>query len=96
MSGPPEGDPPEASGALRIGLVYDRFGDAEPPPGAPPDWDAEYEPEATIAALEDAVRRLGHRPVRIGNVQALLAAMARGPLALDAAITQAESAGGRN
>ena len=82
--------------SLRIGLIYDRFGDAEPPPGAPPDWDAEYEPEATIVALEDAIRRLGHRPVRIGNVRALLAAMARGPLALDAAVTIAESYGSRN
>ncbi|OZC04494.1 D-alanine--D-alanine ligase family protein [Rubricoccus marinus] len=82
--------------SLRIGLVYDRFGDAEAPPGAPPDWDAEYEPEETIAALEGAVRELGHRPVRIGNARALLAAMQRGPLALDAAVNIAESYGSRN
>ncbi|MEL6615033.1 MAG: D-alanine--D-alanine ligase, partial [Bacteroidota bacterium] len=50
----------------------------------------------TIAALEDAVRRRGHRPRPIGNLQALLAAMQRGPLALDAAITIAESYGSRN
>ena len=99
-------DAPEASGGpLRVGLVYDRFGDAEPPPGAPPDWDAEYEPEATIAALEDALRRLGHTPVRVGNVPALLGAVCSGsrqrprltpPLALDAAVTIAESYGSRN
>lgn len=82
--------------ALRVGLVYDRFGDAEPPPGAPPDWDAEYEPEETVAALEAALVRLGHQPVRIGNVPALLAAMARGPLNLDAAVNIAESYGSRN
>ena len=81
---------------MRVGLVYDRFGDAAPPPGAPPDWDAEYEPEATVAALEAAVRRLGHTPVRMGNVPALLAALARGPLGLDAAVTIAESYGSRN
>ncbi len=85
--------------SLRIGLVYDRFGDAEPPPSAPPDWDAEYEPEATIVALEDAVRGLGHTPVRIGNARALLAAMHeagdRG-LGLDAAVNIAESYGSRN
>ncbi len=81
---------------MRVGLVYDRFGDAPAPPGAPPDWDAEYEPEATILTLEAAVRRLGHEPVRVGNVPALLAAMARGPLHLDAAITIAESYGSRN
>ncbi|HEX8385094.1 MAG TPA: D-alanine--D-alanine ligase [Rubricoccaceae bacterium] len=81
---------------MRVGLVYDRFGDAPRPPGAPPDWDAEYEPEGTVAALEAAVRHLGHEPVRIGNVPALLAAMARGPLGLDAAVSIAESTGGRN
>ena len=81
---------------MRIGLVYDRFGDAPAPPGAPPDWDAEYEPEATIAALEAAVRRLGHEPVRLGNVPALLARVAAGPLGVDAAVSIAESYGSRN
>ena len=80
----------------RIGLVYDRFGDAPKPPGAPPDWDAEYEPEATVVALEEAVRQLGCTPVRIGNVAALLRKMADGPLGLDAAVTIAESYGSRN
>ena len=86
---------------MRIGLVYDRFGDAPAPPGAPPDWDAEYEPEETVAALEDAVRHLGHEPVRVGNVPALLAALCaggagRGGLGLDAAVNVAESYGSRN
>ena len=81
---------------LVVGLVYDRFGDAPPPPGAPPDWDAEYEPEETVAALEAALRRLGHTPVRIGNVPALLARMAAGGLGVDAAVSIAESLGGRN
>jgi D-alanine-D-alanine ligase len=80
----------------RIGLVYDRFGDAPKPPGAPPDWDAEYEPEETVAALEDALRRLGHTPVRLGNVPTLLARMGEGPLDVDAAVTIAESYGSRN
>lgn len=86
---------------MTVGLVYDRFGDAPPPPGAPPDWDAEYEPEATVAALEGALRRLGHTPVRVGNVPALRAALAAGsltepPLGLDAAVSIAESYGSRN
>ena len=81
---------------MRVALVYDRFGDAAPPPGAPPDWDAEYEPEETVAALEGALRHLGHEPVRIGNVPALQAVLARGPLGVDAAITIAESYGTRN
>jgi len=81
---------------VRVGIVYDRFGDAAAPPGAPPDWDAEYEPEETIVALEDALRRLGCAPVRAGNVRALLDAMHAGPLALDAALNVAESYGSRN
>ena len=89
---------------MRVGLCYDRFGDTPRPPGAPPDWDAEYEPEETIVALEDALRRLGHTPVRLGNAYALLAALAgavpdgvaRGPLDVDAAVTIAESYGSRN
>ncbi|MEM6782999.1 MAG: D-alanine--D-alanine ligase [Bacteroidota bacterium] len=84
---------------MTIGLVYDRFGDTPPPPGAPPDWDAEYEPEETVAALEAAVRALGHTPVRIGSARALLDRMPdlmSGALHLDAAITIAESYGSRN
>jgi D-alanine-D-alanine ligase len=81
---------------LRIGLVYDRFGDRAVPPGAPPDWDAEFEPEATVAALEAAVRQLGHVPVRLGSPEALLARLAEGPLALDAALSIAEGYGSRD
>ncbi len=81
---------------LHIGLLYDRFGDTLPPPHAPPDWDAEYEPEATVAVLEDAIRSLGHEPVRIGSAHELLERMKAGTLDLDAAITIAESYGSRN
>lgn len=93
---------PEISPARpRVGLVYDRFGDREPPPGAPPDWDAEYEPEATLVALERTLEHLGCRPVRIGNAEALLTALAAGPLtepplALGAALSIAEGYGSRN
>lgn len=83
---------------MRVGLVYDRFGDTPRPVGAPDDWDAEYEPEATVAALEDALRHLGHTPVRVGSVAALFAAMRAGPLtapplALGAALSIAEGIG---
>ena len=81
---------------MRVGLCFDRFGDTPRPPGAPPDWDAEYEPEETVAALEDALRLLGHTPVRIGNARALLAALAWGPLGVEAAVSIAEGYGSRN
>lgn len=83
---------------MRVGLVYDRFGDTPRPPGAPDDWDAEYEPEETVAALEDALSRLGHTPVRVGPTSALLAAVRAGPirdapLALGAGLSIAEGLG---
>ncbi len=81
---------------LRVGLIYDIFGDAEPPPNAPPDWDAEYEPERTVKALEHAIRRLNHVAVRVGNVQALLTAIKNDDLDIDVAINISESYGSRN
>ncbi len=83
---------------MRVGLIFDRFGDTPRPPGAPDDWDAEFEPEETVAALESALHLLGHMPVRVGNTAALFAAMRAGPitrppLALDAALSIAEGIG---
>ena len=52
---------------LRIGIVYDLLGSLPLRPGDPRDADAEYEPEETVRALEAAIARLGHRPVRIGS-----------------------------
>ncbi len=82
---------------LRIGLVYDLLGTHPRRPGDPPDADAEYEPEETVLALEAAVRRAGHEPVRIGNPQELLARAGKGELPpLDAAWNIAEGYGSRN
>ena len=82
---------------LRFGIVYDLLGTHPPRPDAPPDLDAEYEPEETVALLEDAVRRLGHVPVRLGNAHALLAALGKGEAPpLDVALSIAEGYGGRN
>jgi len=82
---------------LRIGLVYDLLGTYPRRPGDPPDVDAEYEPEATVAALEAAVESLGHRPIRLGAPHALLTAIGKGELpALDAALSIAEGFGSRN
>jgi D-alanine-D-alanine ligase len=61
----------------RIGLTYDLrddylalgFGEEET---------AEFDRVATIEALENALRSIGHEPVRIGNVRALVQALARG------------------
>jgi D-alanine-D-alanine ligase len=83
--------------ALRIGLVYDLLGTYPQSGGDPGDADVEYEPEETLHALEGAIRRLGHRPVRIGSPHDLLAQVGKGELpALDAALNIAEGYGGRN
>ena len=79
-----------------IGIVYELF-DAYPPrPEDPPDAHVEYEPEATLLALEAAIARLGHRPLRLGRPHDLLAAAAKGDVAVDAALSIAEGYGTRN
>jgi D-alanine-D-alanine ligase len=81
----------------RIGLVYDLLGTHPRRPDGPADLDAEYEPEATVEALEGALRRLGHEPVRLGSPHELLGAAGKGELpALDAALSIAEGYGSRN
>jgi D-alanine-D-alanine ligase len=80
---------------LRVGIVFDLLGTA--PAGGPPDADVEYEPAATIAALEAGIRCAGHEPVRVGNPHALLAAIGAGTLpALDVVWNIAEGYGSRN
>jgi D-alanine-D-alanine ligase len=82
---------------LLIGLAYDVFGSYPPRPGNPPDAEVEYEPEATVLALEAALGRLGHGSVRLGNPHAVLGAVGQGTLPrLDAVLTIAEGYGPRN
>lgn len=79
-----------------IGILYELH-DAYPRrPGDPPDAHVEYEPEATLLALERAVAGLGHRPVRLGRPHDLLEAASKGGVAVDAALSIAEGFGSRN
>jgi len=83
--------------SLAIGIVYELLGSLPRRAGDPPDADAEYEPEATLLALEAAIRHAGHRPLRLGAPHALLAAAGKGELpALDAVWNIAEGFGSRN
>ena len=82
--------------AMRIGLVYDLLEDHPAPLDAPPDWDAEYEPEETVQALEAAIEELGHTPVRLGTTRELLTRLSAGALGIDAALSIAEGYGTRN
>lgn len=82
---------------LTIGIVYEGFDAYEKRDGAPHDYAVEYEPESTVAALEEAVQLLGHDVVRIGKPHDLLAQIAQGSVAtLDAALSIAEGYGSRN
>ena len=56
--------------SLSFGLVYDLLGSCPRRPEDPVDAEAEYEPEQTVEVLEQAVRRLGHRPLRLGSPHA--------------------------
>jgi len=60
---------------LRIGIVYDRIADYEDPRHdgfMAADRFAEFEPESTIEAMEQAIILAGHTPVRIGSPHRLL------------------------
>jgi D-alanine-D-alanine ligase len=82
---------------LRIGIVYDLLGSLPLHPDDPPDADAEYEPEATVRALEAAIGFAGHEAIRIGSPHDLLGQIGKGDLpTLDAAWNIAEGFGSRN
>lgn len=51
---------------MRIGLTYDLQTDPDDP------RQAEFDPPAVLAAVEDALRQLGHDPVRLGNALQLI------------------------
>jgi len=82
---------------LTIGIVFETFDTYARRAGDPEDYDAEYEPEATVELLEAAIALLGHRAVRIGSPHALLETSCRGSLQdMDVALSIAEGRGSRN
>ncbi|HIF93151.1 MAG TPA: D-alanine--D-alanine ligase [Myxococcales bacterium] len=86
---------------LRIGLVYETFETYRRCPGDPKDAHVEFEPEATIAALEAAIVHLGHRPVRLGSPTDLLALISAGrsgevEMEVDVVFNLCEGFAGRN
>lgn len=87
------------SRALVIGLVFETFESYPHDPDAPQDQHAEFEPESTIAAMEAAIRALGHAPRRLGSPRTLLEACASraGSLrGVDVVWSIAEGQGSRN
>lgn len=76
---------------FRIGIAYDRTEEYAEVEG-PADRFAEFEPESTIMAMEAAIRRCGHKPVRLGGPYTLLASRPK----VDLIWNIAEGYGSRN
>lgn len=62
---------------MRIGMTYD-LRDDYLSAGLAEEETAEFDRVSTIEAIENAIRIMGHTPVRIGNVQALVKELAGG------------------
>ncbi len=62
---------------MRIGMTYD-LRDDYLADGFSEKETAEFDRSSTIDAIEDAIRKMGHEPVRIGNVRSLVDRLAAG------------------
>jgi D-alanine-D-alanine ligase len=62
---------------MRIGMTYD-LRDDYLAAGFAEEETAEFDRASTIEAIENAIRNMGHDPVRIGNIQSLVLALAAG------------------
>ena len=78
----------------RVGLTYNVKSEFILKPDDPPDLNAEFDHEETVAHIERALREAGHEVVRIGNARQLLERM--GSLRVDIIFNIAEGYEGRN
>ena len=79
---------------LGVGLTYNVKSEFVLKPGDPPDLNAEFDHDDTIAVIEHALKSGGHHVVRIGNARHLLERM--GKLPIDIVFNIAEGYEGRN
>ena len=80
---------------FRIGLAYNVKSEYVFKPGDPPDANAEFDNEDTIAVIEAALRAGGHQVVRLGHVRQLLQRL-DDLKAIDIVFNLAEGDEGRN
>jgi len=80
---------------FRIGLTYNVKTEYLFKPGDPPDANAEFDHPDTIGVIEEAIQSGGHRVVRLGNAQELLAHLDR-LKGIDLVFNIAEGDEGRN
>ncbi|MBX9623501.1 MAG: D-alanine--D-alanine ligase [Gemmataceae bacterium] len=64
---------------MRIGLAFTLKPDAPAPAGAPDDLHEEYDSPATVRAIADVLRSLGHDATELGDGRPLLEALLRDP-----------------
>jgi D-alanine-D-alanine ligase len=62
---------------MRIGMTYD-LRDDYLAAGFTEEDTAEFDRASTIEAIENAIRNMGHEPIRIGNIQSLVQELAAG------------------
>ena len=62
---------------MRIGITYNLKSGRAPLPGQPEDFEAEFDSETTIGAIERALQGPGHEVVRIGDLRGLVEFIAR-------------------
>src|SRR5688572_3234379 len=71
--------PAVLGGGLAIGIACDLRSDFEAVEGAPDDALEEYDSEATVGSIAEALRSLAHRPVVMGGGRAFLERALRHP-----------------
>ncbi|MBO0701090.1 MAG: D-alanine--D-alanine ligase, partial [Zavarzinella sp.] len=57
---------------MRIGIAYTLKPSDPLPPGTPDDFHEEFDSPATIKAIADGIRQMGHEPVELGDGPDLL------------------------
>ncbi len=80
---------------MRVGITCDLKSGQPPAPGQPADYEAEFDSETTISAIESAIRQSGDEPIRIGDVRGLIQFLAAGCTA-DIVFNMAEGRYGRS
>jgi D-alanine-D-alanine ligase len=79
---------------MRIGITCNIRTTTNTDPSLPHDFDAEFDSETTIQAMESAIASGGHTPVRIGDLQALTRFLVEGQ-SVDLVFNVAEGVRGR-
>ena len=79
---------------MKIGFTYDLRSIHQPKKNSPIDYYGEYESDETINAIENALQKLGHSVIKIGNIKDLIRFLADGKK-VDLVFNMAEGREGR-